>query len=70
MNFILGGAANTYVGKHFGKVIWSELYSDMDHEYYRNEATKNDQNIYLKTDYSDCSTHLHLRGWPQLYYYN
>jgi len=52
MNFILGGAANTYVGDHFGKVIWSELYSDMDHEYYRNKATKNDQNIYLKTDYS------------------
>ena len=52
INFILGGAANTYVGDHFGKVIWSELYSDMDHEYYRNEATKNDQNIYLKTDYS------------------
>jgi iron complex outermembrane recepter protein len=52
MNFILGGAANTYIGNHFGKVIWSELYSDMDHEYYRNEATKNDQNIYLKTNYS------------------
>ena len=52
INFILGGAANTYLGDHFGKVIWSELYSDMDHEYYRNEATKNDQNIYLKTDYS------------------
>jgi len=52
INFILGGAANTYLGNHFGKVIWSELYSDMDHEYYRNEATKNDQNIYLKTDYS------------------
>ena len=52
MNFILGGAANTYVGDHFGKVIWSELYSEMDHEYYMNKATKNDQNIYLKTDYS------------------
>ncbi|MBT5354577.1 MAG: TonB-dependent receptor [Flavobacteriales bacterium] len=52
MNFILGGAANTYVGDHFGNVIWSELYSEMDHEYYRNKATKNDQNIYLKTDYS------------------
>ena len=24
----------------------------MDHEYYMNKATKNDQNIYLKTDYS------------------
>ncbi|MBT5698979.1 MAG: TonB-dependent receptor, partial [Flavobacteriales bacterium] len=52
INLILGGAANTYLGNHFGEVIWSELYSDMDHEYYRNKATKNDQNIYLKIDYS------------------
>ncbi|MDC0201778.1 TonB-dependent receptor [Flavobacteriales bacterium] len=52
MNFILGGAANTYLGNHFGKVIWAEFISDVNHEYYRNEATKNDQNIYLKTDYS------------------
>ena len=51
MNLILGGAANTYLGNHFGKVIWSELYSDMDHEYYRNEATKKDLNLYVKADY-------------------
>jgi len=51
MNLILGGAANTYLGNHFGKVIWSELYSDMDHEYYRNEATKKDLNLYVKVDY-------------------
>ena len=52
INLILGGAANTYLGNHFGKVIWSELYSNMDHEYYRNDAIKNDRNIYLKTNYS------------------
>ena len=52
MNLILGGAANTYLGNHFGKVIWSELYSDMDHEYYRNEATKKDLNLYVKADYA------------------
>ena len=48
---ILGGASNSYLGKHFGKVIWSELNSDLDHKYYNNDAEKNDQNIFLKTDY-------------------
>jgi len=50
-NFILGGAGNTYIGNHFGKVINTEIHGDLDHEYYRNKATKNDQNIYFKTDY-------------------
>ena len=52
INFILGGAANTYNGAHFGKVIFTEIYGDLDHEYYRNDATKNDLNLYLKTDYA------------------
>ncbi|MGY8987553.1 MAG: TonB-dependent receptor [Flavobacteriales bacterium] len=51
LNLILGGAANTYVGQHFGKVISTEIHGDLDHEYYRNEAIKNDYNIYLKGDY-------------------
>lgn len=51
LNLILGGAANTYVGQHFGKVISTKIHGDLDHEYYRNEATKNDYNIYLKGDY-------------------
>ncbi|MBT3417196.1 MAG: TonB-dependent receptor [Flavobacteriales bacterium] len=51
LNLILGGAANTYVGQHFGKVISTEIHGDLEHEYYRNEATKNDYNIYLKGDY-------------------
>ena len=50
-NFILGGAANTYNGAHFGKVIFTEIHEDLDHEYYRNDATKNDLNLYLKTNY-------------------
>ena len=51
-NFILGGAVNTYNGAHFGKVIFTEIHGDLDHEYYRNDATKNDINFYLKTDYA------------------
>jgi len=52
IDIILGGSTSNYIGNHFGKVIWSELYSYMDHEYYRNQAIKKDQNIYLKTEYS------------------
>ena len=51
LNLILGGAANTYVGQHFGKVISTDIHGELDHEYYRNEATKKDANIYLKGDY-------------------
>ena len=52
VNYIFGGAVNTYNGAHFGKVIFTEIYGDLDHEYYRNDATKNDLNLYLKTDYA------------------
>ena len=50
----LGGAANRYFGKHFGKVLWvKNLIGELtpDHEYYRNNGAKNDANIYLKADY-------------------
>tara|TARA_B100001287_G_scaffold106091_1_gene89303 strand:- start:1186 stop:3414 length:2229 start_codon:yes stop_codon:yes gene_type:complete len=52
INFILGGAANSYSGAHFGRVVSTEIHGDLDHEYYRNDATKNDMNIYLRTDYT------------------
>ena len=52
INFILGGAANSYCGAHFGKVISSEIHGDLNHEYYRNDANKNDMNVYLRTDYT------------------
>ena len=52
LKLILGGAANTYEGAHFGKVVSTEVHGDLDYEYYRNNATKNDRNVYLKTDYA------------------
>jgi iron complex outermembrane receptor protein len=44
---------NTYTGRHFGKVIWSEFAgnSELDHEWYRSKATKNDLNFYAKANY-------------------
>ncbi len=55
LNLVIGGAANRYVGDHFGKVIWvqrnlSEL--DPSHEYYRNQGAKDDANIYAKLNYN------------------
>ena len=54
LNASLGGAANRYFGRHFGKVLWvKNLIGELtpDHEYYRNNGAKNDANIYLKADY-------------------
>ncbi|MBL6874024.1 MAG: TonB-dependent receptor [Flavobacteriales bacterium] len=53
LNLIFGGAANKYSGQHYGNIIWAEYASngDYNHEYYRNIATKYDNNIYLKSNY-------------------
>ena len=54
INTTLGGGANRYFGKHFGQVLWVKEYmGDLspNHEYYRNNGSKNDMNIYLKGDY-------------------
>ena len=50
----LGGALNRYDGDHFGRVLWVKSYvGDLnpDTDYYFNNATKNDGNIYLKANY-------------------
>ncbi|TAG39121.1 MAG: TonB-dependent receptor [Cytophagia bacterium] len=53
IDFTLGGAWNTYQGKHFGEVIWAKYMSngDIRHRYYDNDATKKDFNIYAKINY-------------------
>lgn len=50
----LGGALNRYDGDHFGRLLWVKSYvGDLnpDTDYYFNNATKNDGNIYLKANY-------------------
>ena len=54
LNASLGGGANRYYGRHFGRVQWVKNYiGDLapGHEYYRNTGAKNDANIYLKGDW-------------------
>ncbi len=55
VNFVVGGAANRYVGDHYGNVIWVQNYSgelDENHEYYSNQGVKDDANIYAKLNYA------------------
>lgn len=50
----LGGAANRYMGDHFGKVLWVKNYIgnlNPNADYYHNDARKDDANIYARGEY-------------------
>lgn len=54
LNAQLGGGLNKYWGQHWGDVIWVKNYmGDVlpITEYYRNNVSKSDVNIYLKANY-------------------
>ncbi len=53
-NFTIGGAANRYIGDHFGKVIWVRNANnhDLSKDWYRNNGIKNDANIFFKINWS------------------
>ncbi len=64
IHFVVGGAANRYVGDHYGNVVWVQNYTDAletNHEYYRNQGVKDDANIYAKLNYA-LSSSLSLYG--------
>jgi Outer membrane receptor proteins, mostly Fe transport len=54
LNLILGGGANQYFGKHYGRVMWAQYFGDgqIDHQYYYSSGTKNDINIFAKSTYA------------------
>ncbi len=49
----LGGGWNKYDGDHFGKVLWTEVNAGIpkDFEWYRNNGTKTDFNIFTKANW-------------------
>ena len=53
VDFVVGGGANQYFGRHFGKVIWARFAStnELGDRYYDDTATKNDFNVYAKLNY-------------------
>ena len=61
MNFNIGTGWNQYDGDHYGKVIWAEYFrpEDLGKNWYFNNGTKNDFNIFAKGNY-DLSGNLSL----------
>jgi iron complex outermembrane recepter protein len=53
LDFIFGGSANIYEGKHFGKVIWSRFAStsELGNHYYDDFAKKTDATFFAKAMY-------------------
>jgi iron complex outermembrane receptor protein len=53
MQLTIGGAANRYVGDHFGRVIWAKAANALpkpDYEYYFNTGRKTDYSVYAKAN--------------------
>ncbi len=53
MELSFGGAANRYVGDHFGRLIWMRFAgtTEMNHQWYINGGQKDEFNIYSKLNY-------------------
>lgn len=53
LGLTLGGAANHYLGNHFGEIIWAEFARGIpkDYRYYDNDGNKKDANVFAKVNY-------------------
>ena len=47
-DLLFGGAANRYLGLHFGEVVWTQNYIPNPNRYYDNYGNKDDVNFYVK----------------------
>ncbi|MFY8068865.1 MAG: TonB-dependent receptor [Flavobacterium sp.] len=51
-DLLFGGAANRYLGNHFGEVVWTQNYIPNANRYYDNFGNKDDINFYTKASYN------------------
>ena len=51
-DLLFGGAANRYLGKHFGEVVWTQFYVPNPNRYYDDFGNKDDVNFYTKASYN------------------
>ncbi|UGS21386.1 TonB-dependent receptor [Flavobacterium cyclinae] len=51
-DLLFGGAANRYLGLHYGEVIWTTNYIPNPNRYYDNYGNKDDVNFYTKASYN------------------
>ena len=52
-DFVFGGSANTYFGRHFGEIIWAQYASNSEiyQRYYSNDSRKSELSTYVKAVY-------------------
>jgi iron complex outermembrane receptor protein len=50
-DILIGGAANRYLGDHFGEVVWTQFYTPDNNRYYDNIGNKDDVNFYAKASH-------------------
>lgn len=48
----IGGSVSQYTGLHYGFVKWAEYGVPIDHQWYQNDAMKNDFNQFVKLQYN------------------
>jgi iron complex outermembrane receptor protein len=58
-DLLFGGAANRYLGLHYGEVIWTQNYIPNPNRYYDNFGNKDDVNFYAKIS-QDVNSKLNL----------
>ena len=51
-DLLFGGAANRYLGNHFGEVVWTQNYVPNANRYYDDFGNKDDINFYTKASYN------------------
>ncbi len=53
-NFVFGGAANEYLGDHFGEIVWAQYTGGTEpaDQFYFSKGSKRDLNFYAKADYN------------------
>lgn len=53
LDFVLGGSANTYFGRHFGEIVWAQYASNSEiyQRYYSNDSRKSELSSYVKAIY-------------------
>lgn len=51
-DLLFGGAANRYLGLHYGEVVWTQNYIPNPNRYYDNYGNKDDINFYTKASYN------------------
>lgn len=69
-DILFGGAANRYLGKHYGEVVWTQFYVPAANKYYNNYGNKDDINCYIKASQTIGKLNLLVDMQYRMVFYN